>query len=511
MSFHTCIKQWGNNLLYVGYDDLGKRVQKKIAYVPKLWTNCQSETGYTDIYGNPLQELNFENIKEAKEFIKQYEDVENFNVYGTNRFDQLFIAETYKADIDYDLTQIRTFYLDIENMADKEGNFVEPQDASAPITLITIYDTKTNKFIVFSNISQTNTQYICPTSSDIDYRECNTEYEMLLNFLVYWEGNYPDIVTGWNTRGYDIVYIINRMNKILGEKQTNRLSPWGIISEKRSNVKRFGRTEERPSYEIYGINELDYMDLYMKYNMGNSESFALNFIAEKELGEAKISYNGSLDDLYKNDFQKYVEYNIHDVRLVLKLEQKKQFISLIADMSYFGKVSMFNDTLGTVRFWEYLIFNHLYKQRKLPKIVALDTGSEDNYEGGYVKEPKPGLYSWVASVDATSLYPSLIRQMNIGLDTHIEYPSINDPRLSHYRTYNKEDYLDLSDFDNSVLLEKNYGLACNNELYSNDKQSFLSELMELLFNNRKKYKKMMLDCKKEAAKIDEEILKREKV
>lgn len=504
--FHTCIKQWGDNLLYVGYEN-GKRVQKRIPYKGKVWAPCESQTGITDIFGNNLQQLDFDSIKDAKDYINRYKDVENFKVYGTSQFQQLYIAEKYNTDIEYNISDILVFTIDIENMAASDGSFVSPEDATSPITVITIHNSKTSKFMVFANTAHTKSKVVNSFGDDVEYMEFDNEYSMLNSFLIYWESNYPDIVTGWNTRGYDIVYIINRMNIVMGEKTTKRLSPWGIVTSNRSNVKRFGRSEDKNIYELYGINELDYMDLYMKYNISNSESFALDFICEKELGENKISYKGSLDDLYINDIQTYIEYNIHDVRLVVSLDKKKQFITLIVDMSYFGKTSMFNDTLGTVRYWEYLIFYYLYHQKNIPEIVSAEYIEENQYVGAFVKEPVPGLYKWVVSVDATSLYPSIIRQLNIGPDTHICASTLSHSQLK-YRTNNKEDYFDLSNIDNSVLLQNNWGLGCNNEIYNNDKQSFLSALMEMLFNNRKQFKATMLSYKKECSKIGEELEKR---
>lgn len=511
MAFHTHIKQWGNNLLYIGYSDSGQRIQKKIQYEPRLWATSQNESSWKDVFDNDIEEVSFESIKEAKEFISKFNNVNNFKVFGVDKFDQLFLAETYSGDIDYNLNYIRTFTIDIENLAGPDGRFVKPEEATAPITLITIHDSKYDKFIVFANVETTNTRYTPDSSLNIDYREHNNEISMLQDFLLYWSNNYPDIVTGWNTRGYDIVYIINRINIILGSKSTNKLSPWGVINAKKSNVYRFGQKREDTVYEILGINELDYMDLYMKYNMSNSESFALDYIANKELGANKIKYTGKLDDLYRNDFQKYVDYNIHDVRLVVDIDKKKQFLNLIIDMSYFGHVSSYNDTLGTVRYWEYLIFNHLYNKKKLPQITSRDEIEDSGgYEGAYVMDPIVGMHKWVVSVDATSLYPSIIRQVNIGPDTHIDNSCLNGELLK-VRSNTKENYLSLDESYVNILQQYNYGLACNNELYSNNKQSFLSELMESLFNKRKEYKKTMIDYKKELSNIEKEINSREKL
>ena len=494
MSFYTNIRQYGSNILYIGYEN-GERVQRKLSFSPTLYTydaNSTSQSDHTSIEGKILQPIKFESIQDAKDFIKSYNDVSGFDIFGIDKFNYEYIAKNFVGDILYDILKIRTFYLDIEVFS---GNgFPNTEEAKEKITAITIYDTKTKKFIVWGEENSPGGKYT-PHLSNVEFKSFDNEIDMLNDFVAFWSTNYPDIVTGWYSRGFDIPYLINRIRRIVGEKTMKKLSPWGIVNEKKSNIKRFNQTVEETSYDIYGINELDYLDLYKKYTYTTSESFKLGDIAQKHLGETKVEFDGSLNQLYESDYQKYIEYNIRDVGLVHKLEGKLKFIELIVEVAYAGKVATFNDALGTVKYWEILIYNHLYEKNQHPPLKFQGGTKFNQYEGAFVKEPIVGEHKWVCSLDLTSLYPSIIRQVNIGPETLIETESLPQ-ELKLLLSDITPEKLITKEIDLSILKKYDYSVSGNAKLYSKTKQSFLSELMEKFFKKRKEYKKQMIEYEK---------------
>jgi DNA polymerase elongation subunit (family B) len=290
-----------------------------------------------------------------------------------------------------------------------------------------------------------------------------------------------DVVTGWNIEFFDIPYLINRIKRVLGDNEYKKLSPWGIVNEKTVEFK----GKENQSYDLLGVSVLDYYQLYRKFTFGNQESYKLDYIGQVELGEKKVDYSeyGSLLELYKNNYQKFIEYNIQDVLLVEKLDDKLKFIEQVMAFAYDAKVN-YDDTMTTVRPWDVIIHNYLLEQgivippfKKQPDNDAL--------VGGFVKEPKIGLSKWVVSFDLNSLYPHLIMQYNISPETFARkigsqiWPSIDE------------------------ILEGNIELplpdlsyAANGCAYTKDKQGFLPALMEKMYNDRVVYKRKMIEAKK---------------
>ena len=352
----------------------------------------------------------------------------------------------------------------------RSEGFPDIKKADKPITAITLRSR--NRNFVFGcgdfETDDVNTHYL----------KCKDEYELIQKFLECWEQLDLDIITGWNIEFFDIPYTVNRIKLLFNEREAKRLSPWKILDEK---IVEF-RGKENQSYNPAGISVLDYYQLYRKFMFGNQESYKLDFIAQVELGEKKIDYSeyGNLLELYKNNYQKFIEYNIHDCVLVDKLEDKLKFLEQTMALSYDAKVN-YPDVMTTVRPWDVIIHNYLLEQRIV--IPAIRNQKMDGaLIGGHVKEPKIGLSKWVVSFDLNSLYPHLIMQYNISNETYVgkrEVPSIDE-------LISKE--FELSKYDN-------YSVAANGCLYHKDKQGFLPALMERMYNDRTKYKKLMLEAK----------------
>lgn len=468
MKFYTNVFTRGDKIFVRGYED-GVRVQYTEEYKPYLFLPSP-EGKYSTHLGIPVTKKHFGSIKEARQFIDQYKDIDNFQIYGLENFTYTYIYDNYHGEINYDPSLISVVSLDLECKAD-EG-FPNIELADKEITAITIRKKGMN--IVFGCGDFHN------TDNKTKYYKCYDESALLKTFLTIWN-NYavkPDIVTGWNIEFFDIPYLVNRIRRVCGDEFVRELSPWKIVQEKKVVY----NGKESQTYNILGISSLDYYQVYRKFKFGNQESYKLDYIAQVELGEQKIDYSeyGSLLELYKNNYQKFIEYNIHDVVLVDRLEEKLKFIEQIMAFAYDAKVN-YIDTMTTVRPWDVIIHNYLmdrrivvppFKKQEMPGTLV----------GGYVKTPKVGLTNWVVSFDLDSLYPHLIMQYNIGPETY-------KGKLDN--VYDVEELL-----NPSFMTKSENSVAGNGCMYSKEKQGFLAALMEKMYNDRKEYKNKMLEYKK---------------
>jgi len=469
--FYTNVHMRGDKIYVRGFD-MGLRFKDVIAYQPYLFIN-KPNGKYRTLEGKSVDKLMFDSIRDARDFIEKYEEVSNFDIYGLTTFPYLYIFDNFKGDIDYDPKLVKIGTIDIECAAD-EG-FPDIQKADKEVTAITIrYRGKS--FVFGCGEFRTN-------DPSINYIKCKNEHELMLQFLNCWQALDLDIVTGWNIEFFDIPYLVNRIKFLFDEKQAKRLSPWHILDEKMVEFK----GKQNQSYSPAGVTVLDYYQLYRKFTFGNQESYKLDYIAQIELGEKKIDYSeyGNLLELYKKNFQKFIEYNIYDCVLVEKLDDKLKFIEQVMAIAYDAKVN-YNDTMTTVRPWDIIIHNYLLEQN----IVIPPMKKQNTYDalvGGFVKEPKIGLSKWVVSFDLNSLYPHLIMQYNISPETFCgklsDMPSI-DQLLTG-----------TSVFGANYRSTAGVCYAANGCYYSRDKQGFLPALMEKMYNDRTKYKKMMIEAK----------------
>ena len=480
--FYTHVYMRSDKIYLRGYDK-GLRIKETINYNPYLFIAKQNGK-YKTLDGKPVEKIMFDSIRDAREFVSRYEEVSNVDIYGLTNFQYLYIFDTFKGDIDYDPRLVTVGTLDIECAAD-EG-FPDISKADKPITAITIRSRGRNYVFGCGEFvtEDLNTHYV----------KCNDEHHLIQQFISCWRALDLDIVTGWNIEFFDIPYIVNRIISLFGEKEAKKLSPWGILDEKIVEFK----GKQNQSYTPAGISVLDYYQLYRKFTFGNQESYKLDYIAQTELGEKKLDYSeyGSLLELYKNNFQKFIEYNILDCLLVERLDDKLKFIEQVMALAYDAKVN-YNDTMTTVRPWDIIIHNYLLEQG----IVIPQFKKQPDFEelvGGHVKEPKVGLSKWVVSFDLNSLYPHLIMQYNISPETFVT-------RLPNF------DKID-------ILLNGNWSTNCphaiaaNGCIYRKDKQGFLPQLMEKMYNDRVVYKKKMIEAKqsyeKTKSKEDEKLIAR---
>lgn len=482
-AFYTNVQVYGSKILYRGvqYDSHEK---KRIDYYPTVYVNSNKPTQFTTVHGEHVAEMNPGNIRETRDFFKQYEDVEGFKIYGNQRFEYSFISERFPDDIDWDISKINICNIDIE--VGSENGFPEPDRADEPITAITMK--MGGKFFAFGCGNFVN-KY-----AYVEYIQCRDEIDLIKKFLDTWSANHPDIVTGWNVALFDIPYLVNRITKLLGETEAKRLSPWNIINEREIN---FSASRKFKTYTLLGISTLDYIDLYRRYapDGKSQDSYKLDSICHVELGERKLSYDEyeNLHQLYKLDYQKFIEYNIRDVELVEKLDEKLKLIELVLTLAYDSKTN-YEDAFTQVRMWDILIYNHLRKKN----IVIPQNSSHKKdgmYEGAFVKDPLIGMHKWVASFDLNSLYPHLIMQYNISPETFLEPEKYDD---THRNIISQRVSVD-SLLDRSIDLSrlKDYTLTPNGQFFSTKEQGFLPKMMEDMYNDRSAYKKKAIAAKKE--------------
>ena len=476
--FYTNVVCLGNYIFERGIED-GVPFDDKHEFKPTLYIPTTTKTDWRTLENEPVGPVQWGTIKETREAMRKYEGVENMKIYGHTNYNYSYIAETYTESIDYNLEHLKIMFIDIE--VGSEHGFPNPENAFEEVTAITI---KINDDIQVWGCSDFKN-----TQENITYNKCGDERQLLEQFVMYWQQNCPHVITGWNTKSFDTPYLVNRIRRELGESWVKKLSPWGFVKEQ----KIFGMGgKEVQTYEIYGVSEIDYMDAYKKFTYTNQESYRLDHIAHVELGENKLDYSevNTLHELYRTDYQKFIEYNIQDVLLVDRLENKMKLLEMIISLAYLSKCN-YTDVFAQTRMWDCIIYNHLLKEKVvIPQKSKQRKG--DAYEGAYVKAPQKGRHKWIVSFDLNSLYPHLIMQYNISPETIL---GTWQDDIGVEGLLNKE-------FDTSVWKEKNVTVTPNGSVYRKDKQGFLPKLMESMYNDRVTYKQLMLEEQKKGRNAD---------
>lgn len=493
--FYLNVKRWGNNLLVREWNN-GEVINYKHPYKPTLYTESSNGSKYTGFLGEKLSPRKFDSMNEARDFIKSYKDVPGFRIHGQQDFVGQYICEEYPEDIEFDASKIRVGNIDIET--ESEGGFPYPEHADYPVNALTLYDNIDDTYYVWGtgewHLKDTQLDFI--NYDNVEYVHCQDEEELFVRFISHWHSKQYVVMTGWNINGFDVPYIVNRGRKIVGEKITNKLSPWGIIKEV-TNKGKFGK--ETISYDIYGISILDYMELYKYYSRATLDSYSLDSVANHELGEKKLDYSelGTIHTIYKRSFQTWVDYNIKDVELVQRIEKKNKFIELVYSLSYYPKINH-NDVFATVKTWDSIIHYKLLERNII--VPPKEHYSKERFGGGFVKAPKVGFSDWIVSFDLNSLYPHLLMMYNISPETFVkEIPSeirkiVAAIRFEYDEKGNKhiDPRMITKDFDLSILKDFDLSMAANGAVYRKDKKGLFPELMEELYKVRKQDKKNML-------------------
>ena len=487
MRFYTNVQMVGDHFLVRGYEN-GRHFATREKFYPTLFVPSNKKTKYKTLEGDYVESIEPGTVRDCREFIKKYDGVENFKIYGNERYIYQYLSEMYpEEEIKFDTSKVKISTIDIE--VKSENGFPDVESAAEEILLITVQDYTTKQIRTWGQGPFNNKQ------ENVIYKGFRTEYELLNDFISWWmiETNTPEVVTGWNSELYDMPYLVRRIDRILGEKLMKRLSPWGLVTERETII--MGR--KHISYDVGGVTQLDYLNLYKKFTYKAQESYRLDYIASVELGQKKLDHSefDTFKDFYTKGWQKFVEYNIIDVELVDRMEDKMKLIELAITMAYDAKVN-YNDVFYQVRMWDAIIYNYL-KKRNIVIPPKERSDKDAKYAGAYVKQPVPGKYDWVVSFDLNSLYPHLIMQYNISPETLREtrHPSVTvDKILNQELTFE---------------LYKDSAVCANGAMYRKDVRGFLPELMEKIYKDRTIYKKKMLIAKQDYEKTPTKVLEKE--
>ena len=485
MRFYTNVQMVGDHFLVRGYDN-GEHFMIREKFSPTLFVPAKKQTKYKTLSGEYVEPIEPGSVRECRDFIKKYDGVEGFKIHGNDRYIYQYISDKYSEEqIIFDIDKVKLATIDIEVAS--ENGFPDVESSAEEVLLITIQDYSTKQIYTWGLGKFQNNQ------SNVRYRAFSTEYDLLNDFIHWWMDNTPEVVTGWNSKLYDIPYIVRRLDRVLGEKLMKRMSPWGLVTEDETYIK--GR--KYISYDIGGISQLDYLDLYKKFTYTNQESYRLDYIANVELGQKKLDHSefDTFKDFYTKGWQKFVEYNIKDVELVDRMEDKMKLIELALTMAYDAKVN-YEDVFFQVRMWDTIIYNYL-KRRNIVIPPKEKSDKDSKYAGAYVKEPIPGMYDWVVSFDLNSLYPHLIMQYNISPETLLDerHPTVTvDKILNQELTFE---------------MYKDKAVCANGAMFRKDVRGFLPELMEKIYKDRTIYKKKMLVAKQEYQKKKTKELEKE--
>ena len=472
--------QRGNFILHRGYRN-GKRFSERVPYKPYLFVPSK-DGEYRSLVGKqPLAKLIFDSISDAREFKERYDDVGNFEYHGMDRWVYPFINDEYQGTVEFDPSLIRVAFLDIE--VDTRGGYPDIRKADKEINAITLSNGKWYKVFGLKSYDL-DARHKDLEGLDIEYYQFRCEQELLQAFLRIWRDEDFDAITGWNVEGFDIPYMWKRYAMHWGDEEANKLSPLGS-SRKRTFYDKMGR--ENDAVDLHGIAMLDYMQLYLKFKLSKQESYSLRFITTEELGVTKLDYEAEgytgLDDLWERNHQMFIDYNVIDVARVVQLDKKMGYLNQVYAIAYDAKINL-EDAITSVLLWDVIIHNKLM-ERKIAVPKQKHSHKGEQIRGAYVKEPRPGSYDWVMSFDLDSLYPHIIMQWNISPET---FMGVN-------REVSPETILS-DDFALACYVEGDYALAGNGALFRRDEYGIIPELMQAYYDDRKKYKNMMLDFKK---------------
>ena len=439
---------------------------------------------FTSIHGERLKKINF---WKSEDNLKLYEsdvnEVTRFLIDQYGESDEVSVGHT-------------TLTFDIE--VEMNSGLPDIDKAGNAITSIAGHDSVTNDYFVYV----VSDSYVDKTIKGAQVRSFKTEADLLEAFLNKWQEINPTIVTGWNIDYFDISYLYNRLKNVLGERMANKLSSIGKVSW----------NKYRKRYIIAGVSCLDYLALYKNFTYQEFPNYRLDTIANIVLGRGKIEYQGNLDQLFRDDLEKFIEYNLVDVELVVEMDRTLQFIELAQAICHAGHV-FYEDFLFSSKWLEGAILTFLRRSNRVAPDKPLraaknDDGSdgESKFTGAYVKEPKPGLYKWVYDLDLTSLYPSIIMTLNVSPETkigklksfssedymknRIEEYSIIDESGKEFPPLSREEFHEL-------ITDSNYSISSNGVLYTQDKVGVIPEILNVWFDKRVEYKDLMKKYGKE--------------
>lgn len=506
MSYRNCVYSSRTKSIHLWtWDSVGERVYQELPFKPYLYLEDKKGPD-TSIYDTKLAKREFETGWDRNKFIENCGIKRLFENLPPH---QQFLVDNYYhncSNDDFSQFPLRVMFLDIEcpNQQDgkKDAGFPDRDNPEHVIDLITVYDNFDGTYYTFGL-----KPYYHNSELNIVYEHCLTEEELLKKFIKFFRRNYPDVLCGWNSANFDIPYLINRISTVLSDEWVKKLSPIGSIYEKINKEGKFGMPSSE--YVIDGISCLDYYILYQKFSMDKLESYKLDFVAEHELNKNKVEYEGSLEELCKTDWNRYVDYNIRDVEILVELDEKLRYLELIRFISYLGLCKM-EEAIMTVRVINGAVaIRARHRNQKIPTFVRpLIVGK---IPGAFVADPKIGFRKNIVSFDANSLYPSVMISLNMSPETKIGKVSKENDiyTVKHIsgRTFEmtKENFA-------KFLQEEQAALSKANILFSQKKKGLMPEFLDWLYAKRKEMKGNMFILKKQSTEglTEQEKLERKK-
>lgn len=435
--------------------------------------------------GTPLASHMCDSLKDGKAFVEEHPEA-----FGDIQPEYMFLSDVYGAnDAPCDLDRLYIWFLDIEVDRDKVRGFAPVEDPFNPVIAITVKWRHMGE----TGVVVYGTGDYSPAEG-VTYVRCTDESDLLRKFLADFRGgsDYPDIVSGWNVQGYDMPYLVNRMRLLFPEEVWLRLSPFERIYDREQEF--YG--QKHLNVDIKGITILDYYELYRKFTLTQRENYKLDHIAHVELNKRKVNYREvrSLDRLYREDHQKFIEYNIQDVNLVCELDDKLKILELVTALAYGAKCN-FGDTFKQVRLWDIMIYHKLRSEGKqIPP--RKNVPKPDQYEGAFVKEPIPGFYKWVVSFDVASMYPHIIREWNLSPETLADKVKLGSVDDFLARKVDTDKY-------------KEFAVAANGALTRKEAEGFLPNMLKTLYDERNRFKGLAKKAKQAAENEPDPVKKKQ--
>lgn len=454
----------------------GTRTNFNVEYKPKLYLKSENPNcDFKTLYGEDLFEIEFQSIESAKEYAKASQD----KMFGYPRFEYACVDDQYPYDIEYKYEDLRVVFVDIEVESDTHYSTIKNPDQ--PVTLIQLLFN--DVYYVFG------TEFYESFDNNVKFIRCKDEIDLLKKFVQVFRKFDPDIISGWNSQGYDIPMLHERMN-LLGLGDTfKKLSPFNYIDT--TEVLVFGKMQLR--VDIKGIQHLDMIELIKKFDRKKYENYKLDTVSKAVLKKGKTSYDGKLSDLYVTDYKRFIEYGLTDVQLVKEIEDAKNLIRMVVMVGYMNKAN-YIDAMSQVRSWDNQIMIYLKHQDKMqvPYLIAKEDddfieAGDEKFEGAYVFHPKTGRWEWVITDDVQSMHPSIIMAFNISPETYLGNSNKNvEFFLKDCTQYTRE------------LIDTNATSLANGAMFDNTYEGFLPKIVRRVFNMRneakgeyKKYKKLV--------------------
>lgn len=482
------------------WDGEGQRVYHDLPYRPYFYveTNSPRSNDPVSLYQTKLRRKDFGNEYQRREAIDRMrngDDAAELRLFENIGGPQQFLIDQYwRQNSDDDFTQfpIRICFVDIETYSPDE--FPVPDIAKDTVNVITVYDSIEKKYFSWGLGEYKHDE------DDIVYKNCRSEREVLLGFVNYICKDYPDILTGWNSELFDIPYLINRITKVVGEETAQSLSPVNTIYS-RNLLSQFGKYNTR--WHIKGMSCVDYLDVYKKFSPGLKESYKLDAIAEHELGEKKIDYgNMNLSSLADNDWQTFVKYNIQDVRLLVKMEEKLGYIELLRMLAYTG-LTPFENAMGTLNI---ITGSSVIESRNQGVIVPTfdkpRNQQTSKFEGAYVGEPQRGFQDYIVSFDVNSLYPNIMISLNLSPETKVgKFEVQDDGSVLVNKLKGNPNTISRENFYN-VVKEHDLAITKAKCLFSQKKKGIIPTIVDNFYKERVTIKKKLFKYKKQISEME---------